>query len=200
MRRSRTLDGGSMVRLPRIAPFLLLALLLVGAGLAVAAPRGAAAAHRPTQADCTNTGVVPEDDASAALARKAILCLVNQERTSRGLRALTPDLRLRRIARAHSRDMVRRRYFDHVSPDGRDTMARLRAGHWRGRSAGENLAWGSGELGTPADIVDAWMHSPGHRANILRRIFRRAGVGVVVGAPQTVDEPAGTYTMLFDRP
>ena len=70
--------------------------------------------------------------------------------------------------------MVDRRFFDHVSPGGGTMMDRLHAAGWNpggAWSAGENIAWGSGELGTPARIVDAWMHSAGHRANILNRAF-----------------------------
>jgi uncharacterized protein YkwD len=48
---------------------------------------------------------------------------------------------------------------------------------------GENIAWGTGNLGTAAKIQRAWMASPGHRANILRRQFREIGIGIAVGAP-----------------
>jgi uncharacterized protein YkwD len=54
-------------------------------------------------------------------------------------------------------------------------------------STGENLAWGTAELATPAAIVGAWMRSPGHRSNILRRTFRDIGLGVVQGAPERGD-------------
>lgn len=65
-------------------------------------------------------------------------------------------------------------------------------------SAGENIAWGTGALGTPEAIVRAWMGSPGHRANILRSEFREVGTGVVAAAPVAgLTDPGGTYTQEF---
>ncbi len=79
--------------------------------------------------------------------------------------------------------MVRKRYFDHVSRTGRDVVDRLThtgyLGSARSWIVGENLAWGSGSLSSPREIVQSWMHSPGHRANILSRRFREIGIGVV---------------------
>ncbi|MEA2425425.1 MAG: hypothetical protein QOH13_1835 [Thermoleophilaceae bacterium] len=99
--------------------------------------------------------------------------------------------------------MVRRNYFEHSTPDGQSVGDRLRAiGYSRGvnASAGENIAYGVGEKGTPASIVDAWMHSPGHRADILRPAFTEIGIGIALGAPEvaTGDRPASaTYTTDF---
>jgi uncharacterized protein YkwD len=97
--------------------------------------------------------------------------------------------------------MVRRRYFDHVAPNGETLTARARKVHYlRARASwflAENIAWGSGRLATPASIVSQWMHSPGHRANILSGQFRDAGVGVAAGSPR--GGAGATYTLALGR-
>jgi uncharacterized protein YkwD len=73
-----------------------------------------------------------------------------------------------------------------------------RRGGTRSWSLGENIAWGSGELASPAAIVRSWMHSSGHRRNILDGGFRNIGIGVASGAPADVQgQPAATYTTDF---
>jgi uncharacterized protein YkwD len=83
--------------------------------------------------------------------------------------------------------MVRQRFFDHVSPGGSTMAQRIKRTNYldgrRGWSLGENLAWGSGSLATPAEIVDGWMHSAGHRRNILDAGFREIGIGIALGSP-----------------
>ena len=132
---------------------------------------------------------------------RATLCLVNRERSSRGLRKLTVSKRLSLAAVRHSRDMARRNYFSHVSPRGSTFMTRIRkTGYLRGArswSAAENIAWGSGSYGTPRSIVRAWMRSAGHRRNILGR-FRNIGLGIVRGTPSRGWDGA-TYTQTFGR-
>lgn len=117
----------------------------------------------------------------------ALLSAVNFQRLLAGARPLKADALLARAARGHSRDMVARHYFAHTSPAGsglRDRVRRTGWMRWRPRWAlAENLAWGSGLLGTAAGIVDAWMHSPEHRENLLRPDLQRAGFGVVAGTP-----------------
>src|SRR3954471_21340301 len=83
--------------------------------------------------------------------------------------------------------MVTNKYFAHDSLDGRDVVARLKevtyipkAGDW---VIGENLAWGSGSLGTPKALVNAWMNSPPHRENLLSGDFQEVGMGLVYGTP-----------------
>ena len=135
------------------------------------------------------------------LVKSAILCLLNAERTSRGLRALRSNARLARAAAGHSGDMVRRKYFAHDSPSGRDLVDRVRrtgfiprSGRW---AVGENIAFGSGSLGQPAAIMRAWMESPGHRANILQRRFKEIGIGVARGLPVGGVSGGATYTTDF---
>ena len=62
---------------------------------------------------------------------------------------------------------------------------------------GENLAWGTGALATPASIMQAWMNSPGHRENILDPEYREIGIGVVAGNPSTATGAGATYANAF---
>lgn len=163
---------------------------------------GPVAGASGTRHSCAGGNLVP-NVGNIARVERAALCLVNRERTRRGERALIADARLARAARGHSHDMAVRHYFEHVSPDGQTPLDRIRAsgflpaGH--GYAIGENIAWGSGTLSTPAQIVRVWMHSPGHRANILNRRFRSTGMGVVAGVPvETLRyQPGGIYTQDF---
>jgi uncharacterized protein YkwD len=153
-------------------------------------------------ARCANADVMPTA-ANGPQVRAATLCLINRERTSRGLRALRHDGQLRKVAQSYSREMVRRGFFAHVGQDGSTLAGRVRgrttylrsAARW---SLGENLYWGSGGRATPYESVDGWMHSPGHRRNMLNAGFRDIGIGIAIGAPEDVDgEPAATYTTEF---
>lgn len=103
-----------------------------------------------------------------------VVFLVNQEREARRLRPLRRDELLRTAARAHSADMARRRYFAHVAPGGSTPYERMIAAGvtWPG---GENIAMGHER---PVTVVQGWMRSLPHRANILHPEFRAIGVGV----------------------
>lgn len=106
-----------------------------------------------------------------------MLVLVNAERRAAGLPEVEPDRELTEVARAHSRDMLARGYFSHYSPEGGDLEDRLRGSRVRYLTAGENLALAP----TLHAAHKGLMHSPGHRANILRPQFGRLGVGILDG-------------------
>jgi hypothetical protein len=98
--------------------------------------------------------------------------------------------------------MVDQRFFDHVSPDGSTMLQRIKAAGWVAApgswTVGENIAWGSGSLATPVSIVDGWMHSAGHRANILNGSFAEIGIGIAAGAPRSgISGEAATYVTDF---
>ncbi|MEV5439257.1 CAP domain-containing protein [Streptomyces sp. NPDC052682] len=115
--------------------------------------------------------------------------LTNRQRTRAGLRPLAPDARLAAAAQAHSVDMVARDFYSHTSPDGRRPRDRAAAAGSAHRAVGENIACGQR---SPADVVEGWMNSPGHRANILKAEFTHIGVGFAGGGR------AGTYwTQVF---
>lgn len=128
-----------------------------------------------------------------------ILRLLNHERVTRGLKRLQRDKRLERAATKFSRSMVANDFFSHVSPAGSTLLSRVKATGYlngaRGWSVGENIAFGTGAYATPGETVDAWMRSPGHRANILRPGFREIGIGVALGAPG--NDGGATYTTNF---
>lgn len=142
----------------------------------------------------------PRSAPTIRLARAAV-CLINERRARRGLARLRINHRLTRAARWHTHDMVRHRYFGHVSRSGRDVVDRLyRSRYLGGRfswSVGENLAWGSGSLGTPRAIVRAWMNSSGHRRNMLNGRYREIGIAVIARGPTRTELPAATYTTTF---
>jgi uncharacterized protein YkwD len=112
---------------------------------------------------------------------RAVLCLQQMERRRHGLRSLRSRRTLQIAATAHARDMVRRRYFGHVSPDGTDPLRRALAAGYRGAhrtGVGENiLSWASPL--TPAEVVSKWMASPPHRRDILRRNWKDVGVALI---------------------
>src|SRR5215210_36208 len=90
---------------------------------------------------------------------RSVECVLNSERAGRGLRALHHDRRLARAADRFSSSMVSERFFAHVSPAGSTLGQRARAAGWTGSALAETIAWGSGDLSTPAAIVGQWMQS-----------------------------------------
>ncbi len=135
-------------------------------------------------------------------ARRSLLCLLNYERTRRGLRPVRSDRRLTRAAFGHSRRMVRLRFFAHVGPGSLSLSGRLRrarylparGGRW---FVGENIAFGRGRSGSPLGVHRAWMHSTPHRLDMLHPRFRQVGFGIYRGAPY--GRRGVTYTADFGR-
>jgi uncharacterized protein YkwD len=115
-----------------------------------------------------------------------VLALVNEERASAGCRPLASNAILLSVSRAHSKDMAVNRYFDHNSQGGQTPFDRMRAAGYQGDLMGENIAAGQT---TPTAVMDAWMNSPGHRANILNCGFRVVGIGVY----RLASSPFGVY-------
>jgi uncharacterized protein YkwD len=150
-------------------------------------------------------GSVARDGPGASLATssdaRGLFRLLNHERVTRGLRPLRHSAALDEAARWQSRDMVARGYFEHERPGGPSLSQRIRrAGYTAGArswAVGENIAWGQGSLSTPQSIVRAWMKSPGHRANILRRRFEHVGVGLAPGIPGQSGQEGVTATTDF---
>jgi uncharacterized protein YkwD len=155
--------------------------------LVLCAPGSAHAA-----AACQGADALP-GQASDAVARSATLCLMNSERGAHGVAGLRAHPALASAAGLYARQMVSERFFAHTSPRGSTVLSRIRdSTYLRGApawSVGENIASGSGTLATPRAIVQAWMESPGHRANLLSPCFRDVGIGIA----------AGTYVTDFGR-
>jgi uncharacterized protein YkwD len=151
---------------------------------------GAAPVHAVT---CKNVDLNPVTSKLSTV-ENATRCLINKERTARGLNKLHADDALALAAKRHAKDMVARKFFDHVSPGGATPKDRIvKAGYGNFVALGENIAWGSGSLGTPRQIVRSWMRSPGHKENILKRSFKDFGIGVARGVPERGKFSGGTY-------
>ena len=107
---------------------------------------------------------------------KQVITLVNQERAKVGLPALKKDWELSRVAKYKSQDMRDRNYFDHNSPTYGSPFQMMKSFGINYRAAGENIAQGQTSA---QQVMNAWMNSSGHRANILSRNFTHIGVGYV---------------------
>ena len=117
--------------------------------------------------------------ASASNQEKAMLCLVNRARESRGLEPLAAPRSLAGAAERKSGDILRCDEFSHEAC-GREFTYWIERSGYRGCSLGENIAYGSSGYATPRRIFGLWMHSAGHRRNILGR-FTDIGIGLRVG-------------------
>ena len=106
----------------------------------------------------------------------ATRCLINRARAAQGVPAVHGEIRLAAAASAYAQDMVARRFFSHVAPEGSTPRARVRAAGYRGRTGrfrtAETIGWGDGEYATPASMVAEWLRSAEHRAILLSRVFR----------------------------
>lgn len=162
--------------------------LLVVLALLLALP--AVSQARASRADSCPSSYSEPNDNNVDRVNHATLCLINYERAVRHMRPLRANGALANAAERHSRDMAQRNYFSHDTLGGGTFVSRIKAARYiqpnSAWSVGENLAWGTGSLGTPAATLNAWMHSSGHRANILNRSYRELGVGVVVAGGKTV--------------
>lgn len=121
---------------------------------------------------------IPTIDSSVLNFELEVVRLVNEIRVQNGLSALTYDWELSRVARYKSQDMKDNNYFSHTSPIYGSPFQMMKSFGIAYRSAGENIARG---YATPQSVVDGWMNSSGHRANILNASFTRIGVGYIAG-------------------
>ena len=119
---------------------------------------------------------IPSTDSNVLNYEKEVVRLVNEIRKERGLAELTYNWELSRVARYKSQDMKDNRYFSHTSPVYGSPFQMMKNFGITYRTAGENIAKGQT---SPQAVVDAWMNSSGHRANILNASFTEIGVGYV---------------------
>lgn len=124
----------------------------------------------------SNSGGQSSEPASEAA---EILRLVNRQRANSGLAALTLSDKLCELATLKAQDMVANNYFDHNSPTYGTPFEMMKRFGVSYSSAGENIAAGQR---TPEEVMNAWMNSSGHRANILNASYTELGVGIAVGS------------------
>lgn len=124
---------------------------------------------------------IPNIDDVKALEAEVVR-LVNAERAKRGLPALNHNWELSRVARYKSQDMIDKKYFAHQSPTYGSPFVMMDNFGIKFSAAGENIAYGQR---TPAEVMNAWMNSPGHRSNILSPTYNQIGVGVAKSANGT---------------
>lgn len=136
-------------------------------------PKAVPSTRTPSSKPSAAPAPKPADPPPSSAAEE-VIALVNAERTKEGCTAVRSNSRLTTAASRHSADMVSRDYFSHTSPDGSDPGDRITAAGYRWSTYGENIAKGQR---TPAAVMDSWMNSPGHRANILNCAFKEIGVG-----------------------
>lgn len=131
---------------------------------------------------------IPSVDSTALSYENEVVRLVNEIREERGLSALKQDWELSRVARFKSQDMKDNNYFSHTSPVYGSPFNMMKNFGISYKSAAENIARGQK---TPGAVVNAWMNSSGHRANILNSSYNKIGVGYV--------ENGNYWTQMFIR-
>ncbi|MDF3147614.1 CAP domain-containing protein, partial [Streptomyces sp. T21Q-yed] len=134
---------------------------------------------RPSTRPTRSASSTPQAQPTPTGAVAQVVALVNKERADAGCGPLTEDPQLNQAALGHSEDMDARDFFDHTNPDGADPGQRITAAGYTWSTYGENIAQGQQ---TPEAVMDSWMNSPGHRANILNCSFKDIGVGIHEGA------------------
>ncbi|MFJ8039352.1 sigma-70 family RNA polymerase sigma factor [Kitasatospora sp. NPDC096147] len=115
----------------------------------------------------------------ATTAEQQVLDLVNSERAKNNCGPLKANAKLQAAAQGHSDDMAARNFFDHTNPDGKGPQPRIEATGYQWSTWGENIAKGQKDA---AAVMNSWMNSPGHRANILNCAFTELGVGIHTGS------------------
>ncbi|MFC8489558.1 sigma-70 family RNA polymerase sigma factor [Streptomyces sp. NPDC057235] len=140
--------------------------------------------RRPTRAPVTKEPTTPsrptatKQDSGHSSVEEQVIALVNAERAKEGCGAVTGNPLLAKAAQGHSDDMAARDFFDHTNPDGAGPGERVTATGYGWSTYGENIAMGQR---TAEQVMESWMNSPGHRANILNCSFKELGVGLHTG-------------------
>jgi uncharacterized protein YkwD len=148
---------------------------------------------RPARATTCANATITAAPGNLTAVRAAVLCLVNQQRTTRGLPALTEDGRLDRSAQGWTTTMVNSGQFTH----GLNFAGRISAAGFQWSFAGEDIATG---FPTPARVIAGWMASEGHCRNILDPGFSAIGIGMVPRATGGYASGPATWTEDFALP
>jgi len=184
--------------------FPVIAAALATIALAVAILAGPSFSDaRKVDGNCANAQLQPED-LTVDEAQDAVLCLLNKRRAAAGMGPLDHNNKLLAAANQHNSYMLKHACFAHQCSGEASMTTRIKSkGYLSGAMSwqiGENIAWGEEGLATPAAIVDAWMNSPGHRANILNPSYDEIGISAGGGRPgEARHSNAATYTTDFGR-
>lgn len=168
----------------------LMALLLLAAGLSIT---GCEKGGSDSGGGGGGGGGHSATSAEADLAQQ-VLTLVNQERSTQSLAPMTWHTGCAQVAFEHSWDMDARDFFSHTNPDGKSPFDRMQAAGISYSGAAENIAAG---YGSAAAVMNGWMNSPGHRANILSPTLTEIGIGVRQGS---TGQYGMYWTQVFRRP
>lgn len=141
-------------------------------------PTATPTAKPTTQPTATPTAQPTSQPSDASEVQKEILSLVNEQRAAAGLSALVLDTKLNEVATAKAKDMDDNNYFSHTSPTYGSPFDMLKTFGVSYRTAGENIASGQRSA---QQVMNDWMNSSGHRANILNSGYTKLGVGYVNG-------------------
>jgi uncharacterized protein YkwD len=195
LKRSRA-TSAARHRLSRLAIVLLALICTAALTIAPAATASASGAKQRARVrrargagTCPNANAVV-DRASIQALRTAVVCLINQQRTSRHLPPLRASRLLDRSAQRWTNAMVASDVFSH----GTNFAARISAVGYVWRAAGENIATG---FQTPRSVVNAWMASTGHCQNILNPTYGNVGTGISIHPVRGSATGAGTWTQDF---
>lgn len=127
---------------------------------------------------------IPQTQAATTVNVQSIIDLTNQSRASYNLKPLQENIELDHAAQAKADDMLAGQYFAHTSPDGKTPWDFIKEAGYGYMAAGENLAI---NFYTSEGVEQAWMNSPGHKANILNRNFQDIGIGISEGKYRGAD-------------
>ncbi|TXS22836.1 CAP domain-containing protein [Streptomyces sp. ms191] len=139
------------------------------------APRTASPAPKPKKTADPGSDTGSKSGSGSDSTADQVISLVNAERAKAGCSPLTVNSQLTRAAQAHSDDMAARDFFDHTNPDGKGPGDRVTATGYPWSTYGENIAMGQSSA---EQVMESWMNSPGHRANILNCSFKEIGIGI----------------------
>lgn len=176
------------------------------AALAVLAGPAVSAAQASTAAGvCPDADLVPARD-NLPRVEASVFCLINQTRSHAGLAKLTRSPKLDGSSAWHDGEMLQYRFLSETAPGRTTVLERInRFGYFKGVKNGlyaENVGAGASSNGTPQKLMDAWMASPPHRANILYPNFRDIGIGAILAPPDPAffaNFPSTVYTTDFGR-
>jgi uncharacterized protein YkwD len=126
--------------------------------------------------------------------RNQLLAEVNEDRAANGLAPLVMDDLLNTAAQFHAQDMADKQFFSHTNLDDWTPWQRMKYYGIEYQTAGENIAVGHD---TPVQVEEAWMDSPGHKANILNSSFNRIGLGIALIQPGDEYAPGYYWVQVF---